>query len=338
MKNKLLIIIISFLIFTNLNMKVAFGENKEINFSVFLYDSQNPYMSLVKEELEKLGEESSGKLKFNFYDAQNDVNTQRNQLKTALEKGTDVVLISLVDPSTSYEFVSIVKEYNIPIEVFDREPLGLTCIKSYGKAIFVGNDLWRLANLQGEIIKSGVEEGSIKDRNNNGYIDYVMLSGDLEDRESIVLSEGVIDYLKRNNINIQMLDKEYASFDRGKAKNIVEGLLIRYLNDIDLIISNNDSMALGAIEALQEVGYNKGNPNMYIPVVGIGGDKEAIELVNKGIIEGTVLRDANELVKALVNIGLNLEKVKPPLENTNYEFDDSGVSVRLKGSNIIRRK
>ena len=338
MKRNFFLIILVLLIGLNMNVKISFAQNEETEFSVFLYDSKNSYMSLVKEELEKLAMESQEKIKLNFYDANNDINIQRNQLKIALEEETDVVLISLVDPYTSDEFITMVKEYNIPIEVFDREPMGLNCIKSYGKAIFIGNDLWNLANLQGEIIKKGIEEGRIKDINNNGYIDYIIISGDLEDKESIITSEGIINYLKRNNINTQMLDKEYGSFEREKSKGIMEGLLIRYLGNVDLIIANNDDMAIGAIEALQEVGYNKGNSDMYIPVVGIGGDREAIELIDQGFMEGTVLQEDKGLAKTLLNIGLNLEKGMHPLENMNYEFDDSGVSVRLKGSGIISRK
>ena len=50
-------------------------------------------------------------------------------------------------------------------------------------------------------------------------------------------------------------------------------------------------MAIGAIEALQKYGYNKGDKSKYIPVVGIDGIPEAKDLINKGFMTGTVIQD-----------------------------------------------
>ena len=50
---------------------------------------------------------------------------------------------------------------------------------------------------------------------------------------------------------------------------------------MDVIISNNDEMALGAIEVLQEFGYNLDDDKMYIPVFGVDGIPKAKELIKK---------------------------------------------------------
>jgi methyl-galactoside transport system substrate-binding protein len=53
---------------------------------------------------------------------------------------------------------------------------------------------------------------------------------------------------------------------------------------MEAMISNNDEMAIGAIEALQKYGFNKGVNSKSIPVIGIGGSPEAKELINKGFM------------------------------------------------------
>ena len=58
------------------------------------------------------------------------------------------------------------------------------------------------------------------------------------------------------------------------------------VNKIEVIIANNDSMAIGAIQALQEYGYNKGDKTKIIPVVGVDAIPEAQDLIKKGIMTG----------------------------------------------------
>jgi methyl-galactoside transport system substrate-binding protein len=58
-------------------------------------------------------------------------------------------------------------------------------------------------------------------------------------------------------------------------------LILKYGNKIEVIIANNDTMAIGAIEALQEYGYNKSDKSIYISVVGSDALEEAKDLVDK---------------------------------------------------------
>ena len=72
-------------------------------------------------------------------------------------------------------------------------------------------------------------------------------------------------------------------------KTALNQLFLTLDDKIEAIISNNDEMAIGAIEALQKYGFNKGGNSKYIPVVGVGGLPEAKELINQGVMTGTVI-------------------------------------------------
>ena len=61
------------------------------------------------------------------------------------------------------------------------------------------------------------------------------------------------------------------------AQNVTEALILKYGDKIEVIISNDDSMAIGAIQALQTYGYNKGDKTKTIPVVGVD---EVLKLKN----------------------------------------------------------
>ena len=102
------------------------------------------------------------------------------------------------------------------------------------------------------------------------------------------------------------------------------------LNDkIEAIISNNDDMAIGAIEALQKYGFNKGDNSKYIPVVGVGALPEAKELINQGIMTGTVIQDPRAHANAIYAVGMNLVSGNDPLDGTNYKFDETGITIKI---------
>ena len=75
-------------------------------------------------------------------------------------------------------------------------------------------------------------------------------------------------------------------------------------NMVELIIANNDEMALGAIAAIQEIGYNKSGGKT-IPVFGIDATEAAIAKINDGAMAGTIKQDAKGMAEAMVTIVKN---------------------------------
>jgi len=53
------------------------------------------------------------------------------------------------------------------------------------------------------------------------------------------------------------------------------------------------------------------------------------EVIDKGFMTGTVIQDARGMADALYATGMNLVAKKKPLEDTQYKFDDTGVSIRI---------
>lgn len=105
--------------------------------------------------------------------------------------------------------------------------------------------------------------------------------------------------------------------------------IMQYGNKIEVVIANNDKMAIGAIQALQQYGYNKGGNTKTIPVVGVDAIPEAQELIKQGIMTGSILQDAQAMAEVTYNIGLNLVEGRNPLDGIPYEFDSTGVAVRI---------
>ena len=96
-------------------------------------------------------------------------------------------------------------------------------------------------------------------------------------------------------------------------------------NKIEVVIANNDAMAMGAVEALKA--HNKSA----IPVFGVDALPEALALVKSGAMAGTVLNDANNRGESHLRSGENPADGKGAADGTNWKIDNKIVRVPYVG-------
>ena len=88
----------------------------------------------------------------------------------------------------------------------------------------------------------------------------------------------------------------------------------------ELVIANNDAMALGAVEALEEEGYfQKENK---IQVIGVDGIEQAIMAIKEGKMLGTVFNNADKQGEAILAKIYIMTMEKEPLTIMNAEYDN----------------
>ncbi|WP_271812474.1 galactose ABC transporter substrate-binding protein [Clostridium beijerinckii] len=303
---------------------------------VFLYDSNDKYISLVRQNFENIQGNNQGKIEFTLYDGMNDQSIQNKDINSVLQANkTDLILLDIVDIKKSREVINRIKEKGIPVILFNREPLNMEDVKSYNKAFFVGTDASQAGILQGQILINMWKSNKNMDNNGNNIMEYVMLMGERDNIEAVERTKYVILTINSDGIKTQELALRVAGWNRNTARSMIEALYLKYGKNIEAIISNNDEMAIGAIEALQKYGYNKGDSAKIIPVVGVDGIPEALELINQGIMTGSVLQDAQAMAEATYKMGMNLVAGNAPLDNMTYEFDSTGVAIRIPYRQII---
>ena len=338
LKKIILKILIFHLLFSGVinNFMNVYGitiSDKPINASVLLYTYKDKYISEIKEELEKIENNNKDKISFNFYDANKSQELQNKQLEEVLKNGTDIILLSMVDIGYDKYLVDKIKEENIPVIFFNREPFSLVNIKSYGKAVFVGNDSEEAGILQGEIITELWKKNKkIFDRNDDNILQYILIKGEKNNLDAKLRSEYVIKTINKNGVDNIEIASEFCNWDRDIAKNRVKSLLLQYGNSIEAIICNNDEMAIGSVIALEEFGYSSKEK---VIIVGIDGTEEAINLIKQGKMSGTVVQQPYKMSDALYKISINVVEGKQPLENTGYSFDSSGIGVRIPYTKYI---
>ena len=113
--------------------------------------------------------------------------------------------------------------------------------------------------------------------------------------------------------------------DQSKQNDQIDVLLAKGVKKIEVVIANNDAMAMGAVEALKA--HNKSS----IPVFGVDALPEALALVKSGAMAGTVLNDANNQAKATFDLAKNLADGKGAADGTNWKIENKIVRVPYVG-------
>lgn len=314
----------------NVNAQTSGLRQRFVIIDVVLFDYEDKFISLVKQSLEDIQKQNVGKVKFNFYDSKGNEAIQNEILDNISRNNQDILLINLVDITDAPDVIEKFRQKNIPIIFFNREPVSLDPLKSYGKAYYVGTSSKDLGALQGKIIIDLWNNNRRAiDLNGNGVLEYIILRGQQTNIGAQEVTKSVISTIENAGIKTKQLQSIIANWDRKLARESISALYLRYGIGMDAILANNDEMAIGAVEALQKYGYNLGDKKKTIVVVGIDATPEAQEMIKKGFMAGSVSQDTSELAKAIYTIGMNIYEGKNPLSDTPYKFDDTGIAVRL---------
>ena len=99
-----------------------------------------------------------------------------------------------------------------------------------------------------------------------------------------------------------------ANWDRSQASALMEQWLKEYMGQIELVVSNNDDMALGAIDAINRAGIGANS----IKVVGIDGTPVGIKALEEGYLFGTVESDKERYSQAIFDIAWSLSLGQDP--------------------------
>lgn len=315
------------------NINLSTNSRNITNIGVSIFNFNDPYLALVKQSLEDIEKKNANSIHFTFLDGKDNQSIQNETIDNLLNKNYDLLLLNLVDltENTVNDVINKVISKNKPVVLFNTEPVTIPSIlKAYDKVVIVSTNVKQSGTLQGKILVNEWNKNkSSIDKNNNNILEYIMLQGKSSSSSAIERTKYSISTINDAGIKTKQLASEVCNWNQDCAKISTQNLFLRFGDKIEAIIANNDAMAIGAIKALQEYGYNTGDKSKYIPVVGIDAIPEAKELVNKGIMTGTVFQDPTELAQAIYTVGMNLVNNKPPLEGTNYSFNASGITIDM---------
>ena len=232
--------------------------------------------------------------------------TQNDQMDYFIDRECDIVCINLVDRTDASAIIERGKSADIPIIFFNRE-LVEEDLERWNKLYYVGAEAFESGIIQGELLVEKLSEDFASvDHNGDGVIQYVMLEGQAGHQDAIVRTMYAINTVTEAGYEVEKLSDEIANWNRDQGKTKMVQWLQEFGTQIEVVFSNNDAMALGAVDALKENGYYTNGELLPPVVLGIDGVREGLEAVENGEFLGTVINDSKGQAKAMLELAYSI--------------------------------
>lgn len=280
----------------------------KIKIGIALYDAEDAFIQTLYDKITYYAsqEEENGEVEFQIIqaDGQNDQEIQNAQIDEFINDRCHVIMVNIVDRSQASTIISKAKRAKIPLIFFNREPVPQD-MDIWEQVYYVGAMAEQSGKMQAEILISEMENGLKVDKNEDGLIQYVMIEGEPGHQDAILRSYYSIKILEERGYKTENLATDTGMWKKANAKVKMLEWLDEFDDEIEVIIANNDQMALGAVEALEEMGYLE-DESKIIPVIGVDGLETAIAAIKEGKMLGTVFNNADKQARAIFTKGYYL--------------------------------
>ena len=281
--------------------------NKTMRVGVVTYTSDDPFINAMVEKVKsqlKTMETTNMNVIVSVRSGDNDQREQDEIVDEMIDAGCDVLCVNLVDRTAPANIIKSARQSDIPVIFFNREPVR-DDLMQWEKLYYVGCDAKESGDMQGEIAANYIKNHSEVDRNGDGKIQYVLLEGEAGHQDAISRTDCSVKTIMECGVELEKLSYQFADWNRGQAENRMTQLISQYGSQIELVISNNDEMALGAVEA-----YNNSNisRDRWPVLFGIDGLDDALQAIKQGNMQGTVYNDKEAQAGEIARLAVDLFK------------------------------
>ncbi len=232
---------------------------------------------------------AKGKADLQIEDAQNDVGKQLSQIQNFAAAKVDAIIVNPVDTDATPKMTEIATQAGIPLVYVNRMPADKTLPP---KVSFVGSDERDSGTLEAtQICKLLGGKGKI-----------VIMMGELSNQAARQRTQDVLDVIAKPECKgMEVLEKQTANWDRIQGNDLMSNWISAGRKP-DAVVSNNDEMAIGAIQALKAAGIKN------VIVGGVDATQDALAAMKAGDLKVTVFQNAAGQGKGAVDTALKLAK------------------------------
>ena len=282
-------------------------SNKTMRVGVVTYTSDDPFINAMVEKVKsqlKTMETTNMNVIVSVRSGDNDQREQDEIVDEMIDAGCDVLCVNLVDRTAPANIIKSARQSDIPVIFFNREPVR-DDLMQWEKLYYVGCDAKESGDMQGEIAADYIKNHSEVDRNGDGKIQYVLLEGEAGHQDAISRTDCSVKTIMECGVELEKLSYQFADWNRGQAENRMTQLISQYGSQIELVISNNDEMALGAVEAYNNSSISR---DKWPVIFGIDGLDDALQAIKQGNMQGTVYNDKEAQAGEIARLAVDLFK------------------------------
>jgi inositol transport system substrate-binding protein len=269
----------------------AASEKRVIGVSISNIDS---YLSLLVTELTQLS--TAADLELIIKDAKSDYEAQRKDIAGFIDAKVDALIVIPVITESTVSFSTDANIANIPLVYLNTLPININLLPE-GQT-YVGSYEW----------DAGAYQANFACRVMRGEGRVVIMTGQLSQNSALFRTKAISDvFTEPRCSDMKIVAEQTAEWSKDKGEVLMTQWLSAGLK-FDVVIANNDDMALGAIDALKKI---KGSTEGYT-ILGVDATPQALEAMSEGELHFTVYQNAHdqaeEAIEAVTKL-LNKERV-----------------------------
>lgn len=219
---------------------------------------------------------------------------QNDLVDKFLEDKAHVLLINQVDIKDAVNTIHVARLKKTPIIFYETE-IPDQEIRSWDQIWYIGSSNQNAGLIQGHLITDEFYVHENFDRNKDRRLQYLVLKGKDGDLNAELRTAYCKQAFADEKLRTEQVGVLHCDWNRSKAKKELAKFVESYGICFDVIIANDDEMALGAVDYLKEQGYNRIKDidgDKYIPVAGINGTLDALKAIKEGSLLATAYNDA----------------------------------------------
>lgn len=262
-----------------------------------------PFYVALSQSIQKKAE--SYGMKFISVDGQGDIAKQVSAVEDLIAKGVNVLIVNPLDPKALIPAINMASKSGIPVFIVDS---------------FIDPSADYISSVLADNQKNGELVGEwVVDKMGKSKIKAAIISGaqgnpvGMEKRLGFVRGMAESQLRKHGSTSFEIVSQGWGGWSNNGGLKAMEDILVAH-PDINVLLAENDAMAMGAQKAIREAGKEAN-----ILVAAFDGQKEALESVKAGKYGATALNSPSELgtlvVQSVVK-HLNGEKHQPKIVYT----------------------
>lgn len=267
---------------------IGSASAETIGVSMALFDDN--FLTVLRNGMQDYAKTKPG-VSLQVEDAQNDVGKQLNQIQNFIAQKVDAIIVNPVDTDATPAMTKLAVAAHVPLVYVNRMPADKQLPANVS---FVGSDERQSGTLEmQEVCKLLGGKGKI-----------VVMMGELSNQAARQRTQDVLDVIARPECKgIEILEKQTGNWKRTEGTDLMTNWISAGIKP-DAVVSNNDEMAIGAIQSLKAAGV----PMDKIVVSGVDATQDALAAMKAGELDVTVFQNAAAQGSGAVDTALKLAK------------------------------
>jgi len=265
--------------------------------------NSDTFLTILRKGIEKSAADASQPVQVEIAD--DDVNKQLSQVQNFIAAKVDAIIVNPVDTSATGSMTKLANDAGIPIVYVNRQPIDVDALGE--KGAFVGSNEVDSGTLETKEVCRLLKEAG---KTEAGIL---IMVGDLANQAAVQRTKDIHDVNAGSEcgVKLNVIDEQTAVWDPVKAQDLMTNWIAAG-HKPDAVISNNDNMAIGAINAMKAAGWDMKD----VIVAGIDATQEALAYMKAGDLDVTVFQNAAAQGGGAVDTAMKLakgEKVQSPV-------------------------